>query len=389
MAATTHCLETHRPAMLRRLLRFRYPHRLTVGNVMLLLAVAMVGCASTSNGSEPEPSAVRPSAAEDAEGMERSARRLIAAAKAATDAKTRNARLDEAVALLKKAIALRKADEVKAVGEVPRVTATVKRWQTELQMIVADALTRGKPYADRLLYLQARQGDHIALARATARGATAIRRLLTEMEETVPLWRGELRTWIVVCREAGGLAVETRYRAAQILLHHGMAIRGDKNANVPPAAMNDLQRARTLGEELANAPRDAYRVRSAARLLVARACRELGEHDAAAKMLTTLLADNPSADMTIDAHFETVRNLIEQGQTLARQNKNAAATFACVPAAIKTFRTKATAAVKKDPAKRRVDLLAALAENALYETCAAIERANWPGTAVLKKLPPG
>ena len=309
------------------------------------------------------------------DGMERTARRRIGAAKAARDAKTRNARLDEAVALLNKAIALRKAEVAKAAKELDRATGTLNLWKAELALAVADALTRGKPYADKVFYLQASRSDRNALADATASAAALVRRLRIDMEEMIEEWRSEMPIWIVIANQATGLKVETKYRAAQIRLYHGMAAKNAKDPDDAQVAEGDLRAARNSGEEFANARGDPYGVRSQARLLVARALRELGEHTGAAQMLTKFLTGRPSADLVIDAHFENVRNLIEHGRTLARQNKNGDEIYDRVPAAIKTFQAKAMAAAKTDPkAERRVDLLATLAENYLYENRATTER---------------
>jgi len=309
------------------------------------------------------------------EGMERSARRRIARAKLAGDAKARNDLLDEAVDLLKEVITLRKAEIAKAARELDRAVGTLNMWKAELAMAVADALTRGKPYADKVLYLQASRSDRKVLADVTTNAAALVRRLRADMEEMIPEWRSQMPVWIVIARQANGLTLETKYRAAQIRLYHGMAAKNAKDSAEAQVARGDLRGARDLGEEFANARRDEWGVRSQARLLVARALREQGEHIGAAKMLTMLLAGRPPADLVIDAHFENVRNLIEHGRTLARQNKNGDAMFDRVPAAVKSFQAKAMAAAKTDAkAKRRVDLLATLAESYLFETRAAAER---------------
>jgi len=315
------------------------------------------------------------------EGMEMSVRRRIAAANAASDAKTRNALLDEAVALYRKVIALRKADVAKAATPLEGAQGTLKLFKAELAMVVADALTRGKPSADRILYLQASQSDRKALAASTATAADVVRRLTADMEEMVPEWRSDMGIWIVIAREAGGMAVETKYRAAVIRFYHGMAGKNSKDPDEAKAAKLDLREARNLGEEFANARRDSFQVRNPARLLVARVLREQGEHKGAMGMLTLLLAGRPSANDAIDARFEHVRNLIEYGRTLAKQGKNGDAKYDSVPAAIKKFRTEAMAVAKEDGAKRRVDLLATMAENYLYETRAATTRASDPAKA--------
>ncbi len=306
-----------------------------------------------------------------AEMLMGAARRKIAAAKAQHTPLRRNALLDEAVAILRKAVAKYTSDAKAASDETARARTTIKRWRAELLMAVTDALTRGEPYANKLLFLQGAQADRKALAAATATAAIGVRDLTTEIEDMIPEWRGNMRIWIVVAGEVKGLFNETKYRAAWIRLYHGMAA----------AKQADLRAARNLGEEFLS-PRFNAAIRNPALLLVARALREAGEHAGAARMLTRLLAARVDASGKINAHFEHVRNLIEHGRALARSGKGGDEKYTAVPQALNAFRTQGHAVAKKDEdMHRRVDLLATLAEHYFHETRAATERKRAPAKA--------
>ena len=291
------------------------------------------------------------------------ARALISAAKAAKDPAERDAKLDEAIALLKAAIKVQEVDIAAADSPTKTAQATIRKMQTQLLMTVTQALTRGEPYANKLLFLQGAEADRKALAAATEGACKIGRDLAADIEDLKLDWRRDMRTWIAVSRKISVLEAEAKYRLAWIRFYHGMATRDTK------AGRADLRAVEPLVEPFIDGSRGAA-VQQQSELLLARAHRELGLHDAAEKMLAKVISGGGSASVRMDAQFERVRNLIEHGRTLAEAGKNGHEKYNAVPAALKRFDAATKTLAADDQSKRMIDLWGTLLEHYLYETLA-------------------
>ena len=298
---------------------------------------------------------------------EKVARNTIKAAKAQRDLARREALLTEAIARLRVAVKAREAQAAAAAGPLAKAQATIKRMQAELLLAVTQALTRGEPYANKLLFLQGAEADRKALVAAAGEAAATVRKLGEEIEDKKRDWRRDMRIWIVVARQVGGLEDEINYRAGWIRFYHGMAAKNTK------AGRSDLRAVEGLVEVFTSGSR-GQDVKQQSELLIARSLRESGAHEVAATMLSKVISGRGAADLRVDARFEQVRNIIEFARTLAKAKKNGDKKYDSVPAALKNFRTKAGEMAADDQSKRLVDLRATLLEHFLYETRASTEK---------------
>ena len=295
------------------------------------------------------------------------ARALIRVAKVVKDPAEREAKLDEAIALLRAAVKAQDVDIVAAASPTKTAQATIKKMQTQLFMAVTQALTRGEPYANKLLFLQGAEADRKALDAATAGAAGIVRNLGDDIEELKINWRRDMRIWIVVARTVGGLEAEAKYRAGWIRFYHGMAARGTKVGRADLRAVEGLVEIFTDGSQ-------GVMIQQQSELLIARSLRELGRHDVAAKWLEKVISGKGSADLHVDAEFERVRNLIESGRTLAKAGNDGNQKYNQVPAALNHFRSAAKKLAADDQSKRRVDMWATLLEHYFYETRSKTEK---------------
>ena len=301
------------------------------------------------------------------------AQTMITAAKGATDLAEREAKLDEAIVLLKAAIKDLDAQIAAATSPTDVAKATIKKMQTQLFIARTQAVTRGGPYADKLLFLQGSESDRKALIAATGGAAKVVRNLGADLEDLKLDWRRDMRIWIVVSRTVNDMEAEAKYRAAWIRFYHGMAARNTKTGR------DDLRAVESLVSGFITGSRGAQ-VKEQSELLLARALRELGKHDVAADMLTKVISGSGPAKLRVDAEFERVRNLIEFGRTLAKAEKNGNPKYDAVPAALKTFEVTTKKLAADDQSKRLIDLWATLLEHYFYETRSKTEK-NEPKAA--------
>jgi len=292
---------------------------------------------------------------------------LIKAAKGAKDPAEREAKLDEAIRILRAAVKALEAQADAADTPLKGARATIKKMQNELLMAVTQALTRGEPYANKLLFLQGAAADRAALAAATQGAARTVRDLGADIEDLKLDWRRDMRIWIVVSKTVRGLEDEIKYRAAWIRFYHGMAAKNTK------AGRSDLRAVEPSVELFTDGSR-GQDVKQQSELLIARSFRELERHEPAAQMLGRIISGRGPGRIRVDAHFEQVRNLIEFGRTLAKAGKGGDAKYNQVPAALKTFELEAKKLAADEQSKRSIDLWAALLGHYFWETRAGTEK---------------
>lgn len=302
-----------------------------------------------------------------AELKEMAAKSRIKAARGAADPAQREALLDGAVKLLREAANGREQEAANAKAPLPAAQATIKRMQAQLLLARTQALTRGEPYAEKLLFLQGAEADRKALAKATDGAAKLVSDLGEEVEERKLEWRAEMSIWIVVMREVRGLEAETKYYAAKIRFFHGMAAKHTKTGR------RDLRAVEPRAETFIEGSHGRF-AKQQSELLIARALRELGRHDAADKMLARITGPGVSADLRMVVEFERVRNRIEYGRTLAKDGKSGNEKYGQIPAMLKAFRSTASKLVADVSLRRRAELRATLLGHYLYESRAASEK---------------
>jgi hypothetical protein len=249
---------------------------------------------------------------------------LLFQARDETDPQRRDAMLKRAAALMQQRIdALKqKVNTLRARdGKQEELEeAQIAYFRNRLEYAEVQALQRGKPYIDRLLFLLAGPEDEKALAELAGQAADSLRETLQELKLTLIDARGDLTSMVYLVPELEDLENQIRYNAAKIR-YFAAAVQPTTTEQGKPneSRRRLLEKAADDLQPFATNP--DYGVQGYSLLMQGRCYRQLGEYDRAASLFEQSLQTQPEGALGVEVLFEMARNRIEQGASLIRQGK--------------------------------------------------------------------
>lgn len=297
----------------------------------------------------------------------------IAQALASNDLALRSKLLDEAISVLRKLVeTYPKSDKPKNV---------VQFFRLKLNLVKTQGVTKIEPYAKNLLFLRGGDSDRKIVASDTGKVIRMTRDMEEEIDETIKLWHGNMRFWIVWGRRLEAMQREIKYRSGWVRLYRGISTSNTKEKR---RVLRSAVRAMSSFADGNNEIGLKYR----ALLLSGRAARELGQHSVAHDQFSKALLPAAEKDIRADVRFEIVRNYIEHGRALILQGKkirnsdpkqsghrirSGRAKFTSALKGVQTYRAKVVKLFKSKTWPREVDLNSTMLKSYLYEVWSGCE----------------
>ncbi len=281
-----------------------------------------------------------------------------------TDQVARDRLIDEALAIY--------AELIKASENATKDEDVLRHYRLRLDRIVLAALTKSKPYIERVQYFLARSGDKAAIVRFTGPQIRELNKLLRDMKRIGRDWHGDVKKMVTgVLWKMEELTDEARYRGAWIRFYNARAL--------DPVKFKDKRRMllSEAAEDVAkyvDAEDNDSGVKYSSLLLAGMAKLELDDWKNCRALLKSAAAkENPSAGERLKAMFEFARSFIAQED------------FAGADREIATFRKQGAAVGGMSPAI--VDLQATLLQfRRLFAEAESVAKSNQGSLKVPKAL---
>lgn len=176
-----------------------------------------------------------------------------------------------------------------------------------LDLVEAEGLIATRPYAMRMMYLQAGRSDRQAIAELTARAIKRANGLDRDFDNTLIDWRTDLKMLVTVLPDLDALQTELRYKQAWIRFYRALALDDGSEKQ-------DLLRDAIATALRFAAGDDRSGVKYWSWLLAGMCTRELGDDYALAwRRLRLAAASEAGPAVRFQAMFEIARNLAESG----------------------------------------------------------------------------